>query len=97
MLALWQCFEGLSGGGATVVGTAIGWLLGLVALVLGALFNSHLTRLRDDRLRAGEIASAAVAISAELQMMEETLQRNANTLEKRKNMDEDVFFAVPDI
>jgi hypothetical protein len=41
-------------------------LVGLLALLIGALFNAHLNRKRDDRLRAEEARAIAAAIRAEL-------------------------------
>ena len=43
-----------------------GSLVGLVALLIGALFNAHLGRKRDDRLRAAETRAISAAIRAEL-------------------------------
>jgi hypothetical protein len=42
------------------LGTLTGSLLGLLAILAGALFNAHLNRARDDRLRLEEARSYAV-------------------------------------
>jgi hypothetical protein len=59
----WQWLEDASQGQATFIGSLIGSSIGLIALLLGALFNAHLNRRRDDRLRREEQrATAAPAI-----------------------------------
>jgi hypothetical protein len=63
---MWNWISGLSGGAATFIGALTGSLVGLVALLIGALFNAHLGRKRDDRLRAEETRAIAAAIRAEL-------------------------------
>lgn len=42
------------------------FLFGLVALVVGALFNSHLNRQRDDRQRVQEAKAVAAALYGEI-------------------------------
>ncbi|WP_295144979.1 hypothetical protein [uncultured Reyranella sp.] len=74
------------------IGTVTGSTLGLVALLLGALFNAHLNRKRDDRLRADEAQAARRAIAAELSGIVDTLARNADDLATPKGS-----FTVPDI
>lgn len=88
-----EWLESLKGGAPTVFGSLVGSSIGLVALVLGALFNAHLNRKRDDRLRRLETRSVAAAIRAELASIEATLRENAAGL--RNNPPED--FVVPDI
>jgi hypothetical protein len=88
-----EWLEGLKGGAPAAVGSLVGSSIGLVALVLGALFNAHLNRKRDDRLRRLETRSVAAAIRAELACIESTLRENAARL--RKNPPE--AFVVPDI
>jgi hypothetical protein len=63
---MWDWIAGLSGGAATFIGALTGSLVGLLALLIGALFNAHLGRKRDDRLRAEETRAIAAAIRAEL-------------------------------
>jgi hypothetical protein len=46
---MWEWLNDLEGGALTVVGTAVGSFLGLISLLIGALFNAHLNRRRDDR------------------------------------------------
>ncbi len=77
---------------ASFVGTLTGSTLGLLALLLGALFNAHLNRKRDDRLREDEARAARRAIGAELSGIHDTLTRNADDLANPKGS-----FAVPDI
>jgi hypothetical protein len=68
-----EWLQGLQGGATTFVGALTGSAVGLIALVLGALFNAYLNRQRDDRLRASETRSVAAAIRAELQSLDDTL------------------------
>lgn len=63
---MWDWIAGLSGGAATFIGALTGSSVGLLALLIGALFNAHLSRKRDDRLRAEETRAIAAAIRAEL-------------------------------
>jgi hypothetical protein len=63
---MWEWLQGLSGGAANFVGAVAGSAVGLVALLIGALFNAHLNRLRDDRLRREETRAVAAALLAEL-------------------------------
>jgi hypothetical protein len=51
--------EGLKGGAPVVIGAFTGSAIGLIALMLGALFNAHLNRRRDDDLRRVETRSVA--------------------------------------
>lgn len=50
-----------------VVGTLLGPFFGLVALMLGALYNAKLNRDRDERLREEDARSLAAALLAEIQ------------------------------
>jgi hypothetical protein len=54
-------------GEAAFVGALIGSSIGLVALLLGALFNAELNRRRDDRLRREDRRAVATALRAELE------------------------------
>jgi hypothetical protein len=71
---MWKDFWGwlatLPKGSASFVGTLVGSTLGLFALLVGALFNAHLNRKRDDELRKREARALAVALRAELFAME---------------------------
>jgi len=79
---------------ASIVGTLTGSALGLFALLVGALFNAHLNRKRDDQLRKKEARALAVALRAELAGKSRNLLDNAKRLEEQKG--EDVVL-VPDI
>jgi hypothetical protein len=85
--------EGLQGGAPQFLGALTGSFLGLLGLLLGALYNAHLNRKRDDRLRNEERRSVAVALRAELASVRDGLLSNAEMLEK----DEPTDFFVPDI
>lgn len=62
------------------MGSLTGSAIGLIALLLGALFNSYLNRRRDDALRSADARSVAAALRAELISIEEMLLANAKTL-----------------
>ncbi len=57
----------LSPGAASFLGSLTGASVGLMALLLGALFNAHLNRSRDDRLRKEDARALAAALRAELE------------------------------
>jgi hypothetical protein len=78
---MWEWLQGLAGGAATFVGSLTGSAAGLVALVIGALFNAYLNRKRDDRLRREEARSVAAALRAELAGVYSSLISNAERLE----------------
>jgi hypothetical protein len=89
---MWQWLQGLSGGAATFVGAVSGSLIGLLALLFGALFNAHLNRRRDDRLRKEEARAIATALRAELAGLRRILTRNAEELRNPKS-----DFIVPEL
>lgn len=53
------------------------FILGLVALVVGALFNAHLSRRRDDRLRAEEAKAVSAALYGEILLMRQSARSAA--------------------
>jgi hypothetical protein len=86
--------QGLSGGAATFVGSLTGSLVGLVAILLGALFNAHLNRKRDDEIRRKETRALAAAIRAELNGRARSLLSDVKRMEERPPQ---TTIAVPDI
>jgi len=79
---LW--LQGLSPGSASFLGSFTGASVGLFALLIGALFNAHLCRRRDERLRRIEARAAATALRAELSGINQALMQNiANTETQR--------------
>jgi hypothetical protein len=94
--AMWKCFwewlGSLPPSSASFVGSLTGAAFGLAAIILGALFNAHLNRRRDDRLRKIEARTLAVALKAELAGLKQSLIENADGLEKSSD-----GFLVPDI
>jgi len=82
-------------GSASFIGTLTGSFLGLVALLLGALFNAHLNRRRDDALRSADRLAVASALHAELLAIHRALIENAKFLEE-KPLDSDGGFMVPE-
>jgi hypothetical protein len=79
---------------ASFLGTMTGSALGLVALLIGALFNALLNRRRDDRIRNHEGRSVAAALRAELRREGRSLVDNAKVLEEQKG---DGKLIIPDI
>jgi hypothetical protein len=90
---MWSWLQSLSGGAAAFVGSLSGSAAGLVALLIGALFNAHLNRKRDDELRMKETRAVAAALRAELAGRARSLLDNAKRLEEIKSES----FVVPDI
>lgn len=60
--------------------TAIGAVLGFVALFVGALWNYHLNRRRDYRVRNQEALSVAVALYGEVLLLRDHVVRAARTI-----------------
>jgi hypothetical protein len=89
---MWEWLQGLSGGAATFVGSLTGSLVGLLAILAGAMFNAHLNRRRDDRLRKEETRAVAVAVQSELTGFHRTLTANARELRDVK-----ADFVVPEL
>jgi hypothetical protein len=90
--ATWSWLEGLTGGAPTFIGSLTGASIGLIALVIGALFNAHLNRRRDDRLRNDDARAVLASIKAELSRIKATLLSNVDTLDEQRG---DIL--VPDI
>jgi hypothetical protein len=80
---MWEWLQTLSGGAATFVGSATGSAIGLIALLLGALFNAHLNRRRDDRIRKEDARKLATALRAELSGLLATLEANTKMLKEQ--------------
>jgi hypothetical protein len=91
----WDWLGTLSQGQATFLGSLVGAFVGLLALLLGALFNAHLNRKRDDRLRAEERRSVGAALRAELAAFKDTLVENSETLSRAQ--ENPGAFLVPDL
>lgn len=67
------------------LGSLTGSTVGLLALLIGALFNAHLNRRRDEWLRKEERRGIATALHAELASIVETLEVNAAELRNPKD------------
>jgi hypothetical protein len=93
----WQWLHTASQGEAAFVGTLTGSTIGLVALLLGALFNAELNRRRDDRLRKEDQRAVATALRAELEGLHRTLKENAETLRQDDYVKADQQVNVPDL
>lgn len=88
--------QNLSQGQATFLGSFTGAAVGLVAILLGALFNAHLNRRRDDRLRRNEARAAATALRSELNGISRSLMKSADDVE-RKTFKKDQGVNAPDM
>jgi hypothetical protein len=75
----------------------VGSFFGLVALLLGALFNAELNRRRDDRLRTEEQRAVATALKAELEELRRTLNDAAETISQEGYLQPDEQVQVPDL
>ncbi len=84
--------DSLSANESTLLGSAIGTASGLVAILLGALFNAHLNRKRDENLRMMEREMVVSALRAELMGLSSTLKNNAEMLSEPTS-----GFLTPDI
>jgi hypothetical protein len=97
---MWSTFlawlSSLPPGAANFVGTLAGSFLGFIALLLGALFNAHLNRRRDDAVREADRRAVASALKAELASIQGTLTGNADQLVSNPPTLGDGF-VVPDI
>jgi hypothetical protein len=92
----WDSLATLPQGSASFVGTLTGSTLGLVALLLGALFNAHLNRRRDDRLRDADRFALASTLHAELLSIHRTLVENAQHLTDKPPNPPVEGFVVPE-
>jgi hypothetical protein len=92
---MWNWLGNLSQGQASFLGSIVGAFVGLVALLLGALFNARQNRKRDDRLRAEERRSVATALRAELAGFKDNLVENSEKLLRAQ--DDPGAFLVPDL
>jgi hypothetical protein len=95
-LSFWQWLQTASQGQASFVGTLMGSFFGLVALLLGALFNAWLNRRRDDRLRMEDQRTIATALRTELEGLHRSLKENAETL-RQEDYEAGQQIAVPDL
>jgi hypothetical protein len=91
--AIWEWIQSLHGGAPPFLGSLTGSLLGLLGILAGALFNAHLNRRRDARLRREEARLMIAALRAELSRLRDTLINNAERLETESPAD----FYVPDV
>lgn len=92
-MAAWDWLVSLPPGAASLVGTLAGSSLGLIALLIGALFNARLNRKRDDRIRDQEAKAIRTALKAELSGVYDSLVRNFEMLEQTPPTGD---FTVPD-
>src|SRR5262245_28800996 len=89
-LGWWPWLGGISQSQATF----LGWVVGVVTLVGGALVNAHLNRKRDDRLRREEQRTVATALRAELAGCRRALLTNAELLKQDRRTG---TFLMPDL
>ncbi|WP_156348587.1 hypothetical protein [Sphingomonas sp. Leaf23] len=60
--------------------SVIGSVLGFAGLIAGALFNAHLNRKRDDRLRDAEAITLALSLYGEILLLRENIAAIASGL-----------------
>lgn len=60
--------------------SVIGSVLGFAGLIAGALFNAHLNRKRDDRLRDAEAITLALSLYGEILLLRDNIAALANGL-----------------
>ncbi|MEN5103795.1 hypothetical protein [Brucella anthropi] len=70
---MWQWLADLKPAQATVVGSCIAAIFGFGTLTVGALFNAHLNRKRDDRLEEIKRLSLLRGIFAEISLIRNLL------------------------
>jgi hypothetical protein len=87
-----EWLQGLPQTTVSFLGALAGSCIGLIALLLGALFNAHLNRRRDERLRNEDRRALAAALKAELDGIATSLEMNTEELKKKIS-----DFAVPNI
>lgn len=63
--------------------TGIGAMAGFTALMVAALFNAHLNRLRDERMRSTEMIAVASALYGEVTILRRSVARLANAVGRR--------------
>src|SRR6266511_265386 len=99
LAGMWQWLHGLSPGQATFLGSLTGSSIGLIALLLGALFNAHLNRRRDDRLRQEERKVVAAGLLAELVGLSNRLHSTTKLLKDGLELKGPMVspFPVPDL
>ena len=73
----------------------LGALLGLLAILAGALFNAHLNRLRDNRLRRRSTLSLAAALSAEVRSFKTLLEHRQIESHYKSAIDRNEFNNLP--
>ena len=83
--AFWNWLAALPPANASFIGTLTGSSLGLVAILLGALFNAHLNRRRDEELRAADRVALASTLFAEFRGVLRTLVENGEQLAARSS------------
>lgn len=98
-MALSQWLSGLQGAQAAFFGSITGLLFGIVALIIGALFNFWLTRRRDARVRSEEADAVAAALYGEIVLFRQELARIAKLVASfaghHRDFDEHFLERVP--
>jgi len=92
--AFWSWLGALPPANASFIGTLTGSFLGLLAIILGALFNANLNRRRDDRLREADRIALASTLYAEFNGVYRSLVENAEHITVPP-LDPESSFAVP--
>lgn len=83
MQLMWQWLSNLQGAQSGLVGSFSGFVFGVVALILGALFNFRLNRRRDALLRSEEADAVSAALYSEVILLRQELARTAILIARR--------------
>lgn len=86
MQLMWQWLSNLQGAQSGLVGSFSGFVFGVVALILGALFNFRLNRRRDALLRSEEADAVSAALYSEVILLRQELTRTAILIARRIKM-----------
>ncbi|WP_417793095.1 hypothetical protein [Terasakiella pusilla] len=84
-------------GVATFLGAMAGASIGLIAILIGALFNAHLNRKRDDRERKLKSDSLLRALRGELVSVRQVLSENGRAFKDSISHDCDLIFPDPSL
>ena len=78
---MWDWLNNLSDGAATFIGAFTGAIGGLIAILMGALYNARLNRKRDDRLRMQDANVLRIAL------LEDAENGSSRSAPERENME----------
>lgn len=94
LVEAWRWIETLPTSAAAFLGTLTGASLGLFAILLGALYNAHLNRQRDERLRNEDRTALIAGFAAELESVDSRIGTLRETLENVHQVYRDIMDKV---